>query len=194
MLCSGCGNEVSDPASCPVCRAGRGPRRAARAAADAAAAPPACPRCAEKLEEQDWEEVKVSCCPTCRGTFFPGRGLEVTLDKLRATVTPTDVASVLTEFKDRFTRTLPDAVRYKACPVCHTVMTRRNYAKVSGVIIDLCGNHGSWVDEAAFAELANFITRGGDVLASKSTATRTRLAPPPSGTPTLLDRIFGGGR
>ncbi len=194
MLCTGCGNEVSDPTRCPVCRAGRAPRRAARAAAPAPAGPGACPRCADPLEEQDWEEVKVSSCPTCRGTFFPGHGLEETLDKLRATVTPTDVASVLTEFKDRFTRTLPDAVRYKACPVCQTVMTRRNYAKVSGVIIDLCGNHGSWVDEAAFAELASFITRGGDLLASKSSGLRTRLAPPPAGTPTLLDRIFGTGR
>lgn len=188
-LCQGCGNEVVDPADCPICRAGRGRRK--RAPSPIEAGKPACPRCAEYLEEQKWEEVAVLQCPNCRGTFFPERGLEATLNKLRATVSPMDVASVLAEFKGRFTRQLPTAVRYKACPTCRTVMTRRNYQTVSGVIVDVCGTHGTWVDEAAFAALADFITRGGDLLASKVDSLRTRVTPTAGASPSLMDRLFG---
>jgi Zn-finger nucleic acid-binding protein len=131
------------------------------------------------------------CCPNCRGIFFPARGLEEVLNKLRATCDPVDVQSVLREFKDRFNRKLPTAIRYKACPVCSTVMTRRNYATVSGVIVDECGDHGTWVDEAQFGALADFISRGGDVLATEASKVRARIQPGKGGGSSLLDRLFG---
>jgi hypothetical protein len=105
-----------------------------------------------------------------------------------------DVATVMKEFKDRFTRKLPEAIRYKQCPVCLTVMTRRNYATVSGIIVDSCGDHGTWVDEAQFAALADFICRGGDLLAP-SEAGRPRVRTPQANTGsarTFMDRFFGG--
>jgi Zn-finger nucleic acid-binding protein len=145
------------------------------------------------LAEQDWEGVRTHTCPTCRGTFFADRGLEDVLNKLRATCDPVDLQSVMKDFKDRFTRKLPEAIRYKKCPVCDTVMTRRNYATVSGVIVDFCGDHGTWVDEAQFAALAEFISRGGDVLAAKTGEVRARVQPgQQSNAKTIMDRLFGG--
>jgi len=133
------------------------------------------------------------CCPTCRGAFFPERGLEAVLDKLRATIDPKDAESVLADFKDRFHRELPDAIRYKNCPVCETVMTRRAYGTVSGVIVDTCPDHGKWVDETQFAALADFICRGGDVLATQARQVRARTGPGQKQGGTLLDKFFGGG-
>jgi Zn-finger nucleic acid-binding protein len=190
-LCTGCGNEVLDPQRCPVCLAGRAiVPRPKRKPEDRRCQ---CPRCNEYLEQQDWEGTVTLSCPSCRGTFFPGQSLEQVLNRLRATVDRQDVDAILKDFKDRFTRVLPSAVRYKACPVCGTVMTRRAYATVSGVITDFCGEHGIWVDEAQFAELADFICRGGDVLASKATRTLDRATPRAAGRDSsLLDRLLGG--
>ena len=113
-------------------------------------------------------------CPSCQGMFFPDQTLEQVLNRLRATCDPTDVHSALQDFKDRFTRTLPDSVKYKQCPVCDGAMMRRNYGTVSGVIIDVCYDHGTWVDGSAFGELASFIVRGGDLVTQKVDQTRAR--------------------
>jgi Zn-finger nucleic acid-binding protein len=189
-LCPGCGNEVQNPQKCPVCGAGRAPKANRKKLAKGRGK---CPRCNEFLAEQDWEGVSTYSCPTCRGTFFVDRGLEEVLNKLRATCDPVDVNTVMKEFKDRFTRKLPDAIRYKKCPVCTTVMTRRNYATVSGVIVDSCGDHGTWVDEAQFAALADFICRGGDVLATETGKVRARIQPGQGANArTIMDRLFGG--
>ncbi len=196
-LCTGCGNEVPDPACCPVCKAGRGTRRTPRP--KVAASRCACPKCNEALDQQDWEGTATLTCPVCRGSFFPDRGLEAVLDRLRATCDPVSVESALKDFRDRFTRELPDNVRYKKCPVCDTVMLRRNYGNVSGVIVEYCGEHGTWVDENSFAELASFICRGGDLVAGKADAVRARsrtLRPDPGGAGgggSLLSRFLGGG-
>jgi len=192
-LCPGCGNEVQNPQKCPVCGAGRAPK--ASNLKKLSKGRGKCPRCNVFLAEQDWEGVVTYSCPTCRGTFFAERGLEDVLNKLRATCDPMDVQSVMKEFKDRFTRKLPEAIRYKKCPVCDTVMTRRNYATVSGVIVDFCGDHGTWVDEAQFAALAEFISRGGDILAAETGKVRARIQQPGTqgSAKTIMDRLFGGG-
>lgn len=122
------------------------------------------------------EGNKTLLCPTCFGMFFPGNALESVLNRLRANCDPTDLDSALKDFKGRFRRELPASVRYKQCPVCDAPMLRRNYGTVSGVITDVCVDHGTWVDEKAFADLANFIVRGGDLVAGKAQETRLRAA------------------
>jgi Zn-finger nucleic acid-binding protein len=143
------------------------------------------------LDTEDFDGTATMCCPSCRGTFFPDRSLEAVLNKLRATCDPMDPDSVLREFKDRFRRELPDAVRYKACPVCDTIMTRRNYGSVSGVVVDECPDHGTWVDSNAFAALADFICRGGDVLSRKADSLRQRATTAKRKGGGLMDRFLG---
>jgi Zn-finger nucleic acid-binding protein len=197
-MCPGCGNEVEDLDHCPICEAGRAPAPRSRARR-VKSSRCSCPRCDELLEDQSWEGIVTLSCPTCRGTFFPDSALETVLDKLRKTCDPVDADTVLKDFKDRFHRQLPDAVRYKHCPVCDTVMTRRAYGTVSGVIIDACGDHGTWVDEAQFAALADFICRGGDILAAKVDEVRERNVigghrGPAGDTASILGRFLGGGK
>ena len=76
-------------------------------------------------------------------------------------------------------------------------MTRKAYGTISGVIIDTCPDHGKWVDETQFAALADFICRGGDVLAAKVDEVRDRIVHRPSGggnagPGSLLSKFFGG--
>jgi len=160
VFCAGCGNAVDDSSACPVCDASRSPVQPRHDG-------PTCPQCDEGMEKQDWDGVIVHMCMSCQGTLFPPRGLESTLDKLREGCDDTALPEILAEFKERRRLALPKSVRYKPCPTCGVAMTRRNYAGVSGVIVEVCGRHGTWITQTGFGDLTDFVTRGGDAFAAR---------------------------
>jgi Zn-finger nucleic acid-binding protein len=45
-------------------------------------------------------------------------------------------------------------------------MHRRNYRKSSGVIIDVCKTHGTWLDADELEQIAGFILSGGQTSAT----------------------------
>lgn len=51
-------------------------------------------------------------------------------------------------------------MRYLRCPVCNEVMSRVNFARVSGVILDVCRPHGAWFDAGQLRAVRRFV-RGG---------------------------------
>ena len=53
------------------------------------------------------------------------------------------------------------AVRYRPCPVCARFMNRTNYAKISGVVLDTCKEHGLWFDRDELRRVLAFIESGG---------------------------------
>ena len=54
-----------------------------------------------------------------------------------------------------------DAVQYRRCPQCHQFMNRMNYAKRSGVVLDICKAHGLWFDQDELRRVLAFIASGG---------------------------------
>jgi Zn-finger nucleic acid-binding protein len=56
---------------------------------------------------------------------------------------------------------LESQVRYVRCPVCRTLMNRRNFARISGVIIDSCRGHGIWFDAGELEKIMDFIAHRG---------------------------------
>ena len=52
-------------------------------------------------------------------------------------------------------------VEYRKCPVCEAFMQRSNFRKRSGVIIDRCHSHGTWLDADELERIAGFILEGG---------------------------------
>ncbi|MCC6543297.1 MAG: zf-TFIIB domain-containing protein [Nitrospirae bacterium] len=54
-----------------------------------------------------------------------------------------------------------DTVTYIPCVRCGKIMNRKNFAKISGVIIDECGNHGVWLDAGELEKIRHFIADGG---------------------------------
>jgi Zn-finger nucleic acid-binding protein len=54
-----------------------------------------------------------------------------------------------------------DQVKYIPCPLCHTSMNRVNFGKVSGVIVDVCRNHGTWFDGGELTRVVAFAASGG---------------------------------
>ena len=51
--------------------------------------------------------------------------------------------------------------RYVPCPVCKQLMNRVNFARMSGVIVDVCKAHGTWFDRDELRRLVEFIRSGG---------------------------------
>lgn len=52
-------------------------------------------------------------------------------------------------------------VRYFPCPQCGQLMNRMNFARCSGVIIDVCRGHGTWFDRDELRGIIEFIRGGG---------------------------------
>lgn len=52
-------------------------------------------------------------------------------------------------------------VRYLRCPECNEIMQRMNFAGASGVVIDICPQHGSWFDNKELQQIIDFIRSGG---------------------------------
>ena len=52
-------------------------------------------------------------------------------------------------------------VNYVPCPECSQLMNRINFARCSGVIIDVCKKHGIWFDRDELSSIVEFIRAGG---------------------------------
>ena len=72
-------------------------------------------------------------------------------------------AEELLTLKPRVTGANPatQKVQYRKCPECQRFMQRRNFRKSSGVIIDRCHEHGTWLDADELERIAGFILSGG---------------------------------
>ena len=55
----------------------------------------------------------------------------------------------------------PHGRYYRACPVCGTLMHRRNYGRRSGILIDLCSEHGVWFDMEELDRIIHWVKAGG---------------------------------
>jgi Zn-finger nucleic acid-binding protein len=53
------------------------------------------------------------------------------------------------------------AWRYLPCPACRELMHRVNFAEQSGVIVDLCKDHGVWFEREELRKIVEFIRAGG---------------------------------
>ena len=56
---------------------------------------------------------------------------------------------------------------YVPCPECLQLMNRINFARCSGVIVDVCRGHGTWFDRDELSRIVEFI-RGGGLEASRA--------------------------
>ena len=123
--------------------------------------PPVCVSCKGSMKPHPDPETPVLHCKTCNSLWF-GRGvleqhlaqIEVQLSQAEEGEPP--VAPIRQE---------PQQVEYRKCPSCDAPMKRENYRRVSGVIIDRCQRHGTFLDAGELEALIEFIQTGGEALA-----------------------------
>ena len=106
-------------------------------------------------------------CGKCGGVWLDTASLKALLDAAahQAQEDPRrDPASA------RQRRMASTTVVYRRCAVCDHYMGRRNFARISGVVVDECRAHGSFFDAGELEDVLAFVRSGGLALAKQRDA------------------------
>jgi Zn-finger nucleic acid-binding protein len=164
-VCPECMTRVSDRAKfCHHC--------AARLTAEAVAgkkSPWTCPECGqqEKLLSRQLgrEKINVAECQKCAGLWIALESFTELRDRVARDAKHVARLDLLPP-KPADSVAVQGKQRYRPCPRCQKLMTRRQYARGSGVIIDICREHGMWFDAHELGAVLDWIARGGHVIES----------------------------
>ncbi len=121
-----------------------------------------CPECECALESYELkltEAFQVERCPECYGVFFDKSELQAFLNSVFNMNDKPDIARLneLLRCPDK----VQQAVMYRNCPECAQMMTRKNFGHRTGVIIDTCYHHGTWLDGGELSQLVKWASAGG---------------------------------
>jgi Zn-finger nucleic acid-binding protein len=121
----------------------------------------ACPACELPMKPSRVSGVPVCECTECHGLWVPGENFEQLVHR----ATEARRAAGGSPQPPRVQGGNPNAraVRYRKCPQCSAFMLRRNFRRSSGVVLDVCRQHGTWLDADEIEEIAGFILSGGEV-------------------------------
>lgn len=115
-----------------------------------------CPRCRRDLETLQIGETSLRGCSKCDGLWLDAPTFEgVCADRERQSA----VLGFLNE-RSSVSESLTK-VNYVPCPDCGSLMNRSNFAKASGVIVDICKRHGVWFDADELPAIIDFVQKGG---------------------------------
>jgi len=125
------------------------------AAVDGEARP--CPRCRTPLQLFAVGDVFLEECGRCAGLWVDVASFQkvVARHEQRAAFVGLGAPGVVAE------RSAVDTSRYVPCPACGAIMNRVNFARCSGVIVDVCKPHGTWFDADELQRILAFIADGG---------------------------------
>lgn len=126
-----------------------------------------CPGCEARMPPTQVAGIPVNECPSCHGLWVPGDHF----DRLVARAADARRERGPTAEAPRVAggNPLSRPLRYRRCPECDEFMLRVNYKRSSGVILDECRSHGTWLDADELEEIAGFILTGGHTSAALDT-------------------------
>jgi Zn-finger nucleic acid-binding protein len=139
-----------------------------------------CPHCGAAAAQQTAAELSVLKCPRCRidmsaitiGTTAMrecercgGIWLEMpTFEKICADREQQSAvlgAALPAPARQLMAGSELEKIHYVPCPQCGQLMNRINFARCSGVIVDVCKGHGAWFDRDELSGIIQFIRGGG---------------------------------
>jgi Zn-finger nucleic acid-binding protein len=128
-----------------------------------------CPKCKTiELTQVALGQTQVCECHGCQGLWVDAATFEeICTDRERQSIV---LGMAFQTFHPGQYR-IEMNVQYVRCPVCRQLMNRVNFAKCSGIVIDICKGHGSWFDRDELQHIVEFIRTGGlDVARAKEKA------------------------
>jgi Zn-finger nucleic acid-binding protein len=122
-----------------------------------------CPRCRSEMVAVTIGSTAVRECERCLGLWLD----VVSFEKICAD--HEQQSAVLGLASPAPTQMVRESskVKYVPCPECSKLMNRINFARCSGVIVDVCKGHGTWFDRDELSRIVEFI-RGGGLEASRA--------------------------
>jgi Zn-finger nucleic acid-binding protein len=116
-----------------------------------------CPRCRTKLVSVVLGPATVLECERCLGLWLDTPSFE----KICADREQQSVVLGIAAHAGSGSATETSQVNYVPCPECLQLMNRMNFARCSGVIVDICKQHGTWFDRDELSRIVEFIHGGG---------------------------------
>jgi Zn-finger nucleic acid-binding protein len=124
-------------------------------AASAAGKP--CPDCGVPLVARTTGVLAYAECARCGGLFVSNEVFDRVVEEAGARV----VARAVEGETPPPVEKVPIRFHYRKCPACGELMTRRNYGGGSGVILDVCGRDGVFLDRGELTGIVDFLEKGG---------------------------------
>ena len=122
-----------------------------------------CPRCQIEMEALVIGATTVQECKRCSGLWLDVTSFEkICADREQQSAVLGTASPAPTKSVHETSR-----VNYVPCPECSQLMNRINFARCSGVIVDICKGHGAWFDRDELSRIIEFI-RGGGLEASRA--------------------------
>lgn len=168
--CQFCGSRLATIA-CPSCFGMMfiGSKHCPRCGAAAAVAEDTdlqvrmCPRCRIEMKSVVIGATPLRECSQCDGLWVDVKSFEkICADREQQSVVLGTASPVSTNAMRATSK-----VHYVPCPECSQLMNRINFARCSGVVVDVCKNHGTWFDRDELSSIIEFI-RGGGLNASRA--------------------------
>jgi Zn-finger nucleic acid-binding protein len=122
-----------------------------------------CPSCPVELARFRAPAGSLYDCGRCGGQFVEHALLRELLERR-------EIAGALFPRKPRKSNPLDQPVVYLKCPACRTLMNRNNFGGSSGIIVDVCTNHGLWFDAGELPQVLKFVEDGGLARAKRQKA------------------------
>jgi Zn-finger nucleic acid-binding protein len=191
VACPSCfGMIFSGTRFCPHCGAGAERARAG----DPAQAARKCPRCRVEMETLTIGDAPVGECPRCSGLWLDAATFERVSTQREA---QSAVLAAVGGTAEPARAVPEEQVHYVPCPQCGKVMNRVNFARYSGIVVDVCKGHGTWFDADELRRVVEFIRSGGlDMARDKERHAledeRRRLVSAQAGGAAGLDASSGG--
>jgi Zn-finger nucleic acid-binding protein len=116
-----------------------------------------CPRCRSEMALVTIGSIAVLECERCLGLWLDVPSFEkLCADREQQSAVLGAAAHAPTSAGHETSK-----VSYVPCPECSQLMNRLNFARCSGVIVDVCKKHGTWFDRDELSRIVEFVSDGG---------------------------------
>jgi Zn-finger nucleic acid-binding protein len=126
-----------------------------------------CPACGEgrKLHSRALGDTGLTVleCSVCAGLWLGAEVFRTLEERARQAAPPVpDPKALRAEASSRARVRASAGPFYRPCPTCDTPMTRVNFERVSGILLDRCSDHGIWFDATELDAVLRWIKLGGE--------------------------------
>ncbi len=124
-----------------------------------------CPVCGDehRLTSRQLGEMGLSVleCGRCAGLWVGVETLRQLETKAKTESVEVDTGSAPKPVESSAAELAQGGSLYRPCVVCDKLMHRQNYGRRSGVIIDVCADHGVWFDDKELGQILHWVREGG---------------------------------
>ena len=120
--------------------------------------PVTCPLCGIKTDIIRLAGIELDFCCNCNGIWFDKGEVVRLQDAVSSDSLCDEMIAALKELPAGMHSS--DRNKYLDCPVCCLPISHKTYAEVSGIVLDRCASHGTWIEKDGFARILDILALG----------------------------------